>query len=175
LLWILVPVFAFIVGPTNFASSNGDWGRAVGNTVAQLVPGLFIAAGIITLVFAVLEQTQAIAGVECKWDPLKLPPLRTHDQQPSTVKTICELSFGLVGFIWLLLLPHYPVLILGPGAAILKAGPIWHRFYVPIVIAWHPRNSASRRHSGKAAGEVVPIIGRIGASSSQSGFAEFHS
>src|SRR5258706_2122818 len=57
LLWILVPVFIFIVGPVNLANAGGDWGPAVAGTLANLWSGLFIAAGIVTLVFAILERT----------------------------------------------------------------------------------------------------------------------
>ena len=42
------------------------------------------------------------------------------------------MGFGVFGLIWLLLIPHYPVLILGPAASFLKAGPLWQTFYVPI-------------------------------------------
>jgi hypothetical protein len=107
---------------------------SVGSTLAQLWSGLFIAAGIITLVFAIVERTPAQAAVACKWDPSSLPPLRKRERQGSTVQTVCQLVFGFFGLIWLLLIPHYPVLILGPAAAFLKAAPIWHRFYVPILL-----------------------------------------
>jgi hypothetical protein len=134
LLWILVPVFIFIVGPVNLANAGGDWGPAVATTLANLWSGLFIAAGIVTLVFAIVERTNAQLAVECAWDPLKLPPVRTHERKTSFAKSTCELTFGVFGLIWLLLVPHYPVLILGPAAAFLKAGPLWHTFYVPILL-----------------------------------------
>jgi hypothetical protein len=133
LLWILVPVFLFIVGPVNLASNNGDWGKAIVNTIGDLWGGLFIAGGIITLVFVILERTHALGGIECKWDPQKLPPVRKQERKTSLVQTACELIFALFGLVWLLLLPHYPVLILGPGAAFLKAGPMWHTFYFPML------------------------------------------
>jgi hypothetical protein len=53
LFWILVPVFIFIVGPVTLANSGGNWGLAVASTLANLWSGLFIAAGIVTLVFAI--------------------------------------------------------------------------------------------------------------------------
>lgn len=134
LLWILVPVFIFIVGPVNLANSGGNWGAAVGHTIGNLWSGLFVAGGIITLVFAVLERTHAHMGMECKWDPHSLPPLQQQERQTSLVQTVCELVFGWFGLIWLLLLPSYPVLILGPAAAFLKAAPMWHTFYLPILL-----------------------------------------
>ncbi len=61
LLCILLPVFVFILGPINFANSGGNWGQAVLATIGGLWSGGFIAAGVITLVFAILERTGAAA------------------------------------------------------------------------------------------------------------------
>jgi hypothetical protein len=134
LLCILVPVFVFIVGPVNLAQGGGNWGSAVLNTFGDLWSGLFIAAGIITLVFAIIERTNAHLGTEVRWDPLKLPPLRKQERKPSPLKAVCELGFNVFGLVWLLLVPTYPFLILGPAAAFLKAGPILHTFYLPFVL-----------------------------------------
>jgi hypothetical protein len=134
LLWILLPIFVFILGPINLANNGGDWALAVLNTFGALWSGLFIAAGIITLIFAVVERTSAQLGSECKWDPLNLPPVRKNEPKPSRLKTVCEFGFNIFGLVWLLLVPKYPFLILGPAAAFLKAAPILHTFYVPFVL-----------------------------------------
>jgi hypothetical protein len=134
LLWILVPVFIFIVGPVNLANGGGDWPSAILRTFGDLWSGLFIAAGIITLVFAIVERTSAHLGSECKWDPLKLPAVRKYERKPSRQKAVCEFGFNIFGLVWLLLLAHYPFLILGPAAAFLKAAPLLHMFYVPFVV-----------------------------------------
>jgi len=134
LLWILVPVFIFIVGPVNLANSGGDWASALGNTIGDLWSGLFIAAGVITLVFAILERSHAHDAMACNWDPLSLPPVRKQEKKPSLVQTVCEMAFNFFGLIWLLLLPHYSALILGPARKFLTPGPIWHTFYVPIIL-----------------------------------------
>ena len=133
LLWILVPVFVLIVGPATLGTYHGDWGRAMATTLGNLWSGSFIAAGVITLVFAILERSHAIAQVECKWDPMKLPPIRQHQRRPSLLETVCDLAFNFIGLIWLLLVPHNPFLIFGPAAAFLTPGAVWHTFYVPIV------------------------------------------
>jgi len=134
LLWILVPVFLFIVGPANVANSGGNWGLAAASTIGQLWSGLFIAAGIITLVFAIIERTNTQLGTEIKWDPLKLPPVRKDESKPSRLKAACDFGFNIFGLVWLLLVPTYPFLILGPAAAFLKAGPLLHQFYLPFVL-----------------------------------------
>jgi hypothetical protein len=134
LLWILIPVFVFIVCPANVANSGGNWALAAVSTLGQLWSGLFIAAGIITLVFAIIERTNTHLGTEIKWDPLKLPPVRQEQRKPSLLKAACEFGFNIFGLIWLLLVPYYPFLILGPAAAFLKAGPLVHPFYIPFVL-----------------------------------------
>jgi len=134
LLWIQVPVFLFIVGPVNLASSGGNWGVAIAHTLGNLWSALFIAAGVITLVFAVLERTQVFVEINCKWDPSTLPPLEKQEFKTSSVQSVCDLAFGCIGLLWLLLVPSYPFLIFGPAAAFVKLGPIWHTFYWPIVL-----------------------------------------
>jgi hypothetical protein len=134
LFWILVPVFIFIVGPVNLANSGGHWPSAILNTFGDLWSGLFIAAGTVTLVFAIIERTSAHLGAECKWDPLKLPPVRKEERKPTFLKAVCELGFNVFGLVWLLLLPQHPWMILGPAAAVLKAGPMLHTFYIPFVL-----------------------------------------
>lgn len=134
LVWVLIPVFIFIVGPATLASTNGDWGKTILVTLGNLWSGAFIAAGVITLVFAVLERTHAIADIACKWDPSSLPPLEKPERKTSLFQAVCELGFHVFGLVWLLLLPHHPYLLLGPASAFLTAGPIWSQFYAPIVL-----------------------------------------
>src|SRR5229473_4882713 len=134
LLWILIPVFTFIITPVNLVNTGGNWGLTVARTLGALWTGGFIAAGVITLVFAVLERTQLQLGLADKWDPRSLPPVLKPEQRASQRKTICELAFAFIGLLWILLVPTFPVLILGPAASFLKPVPIWHTFYLPLVL-----------------------------------------
>jgi hypothetical protein len=133
LLWILLPVFLLILAPVNMVRSGGDWATALANTLGNLWTGLFIAAGTVTLVFAVVERTGVHSALADKWDPLKLPPLQKPERRTSPARTACELVFTCFGLMWLLLLPRYPALILGPAAAFLNVAPPWHIFYAPIL------------------------------------------
>jgi len=36
--------------------------------------------------------------------------------------------------LWLLAIPQYPFLILGPASALLKPAPMWHSFYLPMIL-----------------------------------------
>ena len=134
LLYIMLPVFLFIVGPVNLASAGGNWGVAIAHTLGNLWSGLFTAAAVITLMFAILERTQVFAEINCKWDPSTLPPLEKQESKTSSVQSVCDLVFGCFGLLWLLLVPTYPFLIFGPAAGTLQVGSIWHSFYWPIVL-----------------------------------------
>ena len=80
------------------------------------------------------SQPFTTPSLASKWDPLSLPPVRKHECKASLAHTVCELAFNWFGLLWLLLIPHSPALIFGPAAAFLTAGPLWHRFYLPIVL-----------------------------------------
>jgi len=134
LLWILIPVFVFIVAPVNLANSGGHWGTAWVHAMQGIWSGAFFAAAVITLVFAILERTQMHNAAACKWDPLKLPPVQKTERKPSLAQTVSELAFNWFGLIWLLLLPRYPELIFGPAHRFLTFGTIWRTFYVPIIL-----------------------------------------
>ena len=133
LLWMMLPIFIFIVGPVQFANTR-SLGAAIGSTIAAMWTGGFIAAGIITLVFVVIERTQSKLKIVDKWDPRSLPPLEKPERKASGGKTACELIFNLMAFAWLLLVPYKAFLIIGPAASFLNAGPMWHTFYAPVLL-----------------------------------------
>jgi len=133
LLWILVPVFIVIVGPATILPAANRVGALL-QTVSALWSALFVAAGVITLVFAVLERTQAKLELFEKWDLRSLPAVQEEDKPPSRTQSIFELICGLVGLLWLLAAPHYLFLVFGPAAAFLSPGPLWDRFYLALVL-----------------------------------------
>jgi hypothetical protein len=133
LLWMMLPIFVFMVGPVQLVKT-GSLGAAIGSTIGAMWTGGFIAAGIITLVFVMIERTQSKLRLADKWDPRSLPPLEKPERKASGGKTACELIFNLMAFAWLLLVPYYPFLILGPAAGFLNAAPMWHTFYAPVLL-----------------------------------------
>lgn len=135
LFWIIVPVFLFILIPVNVANAGANWASGVAATFGQLCSGLFIAAGIITLVFAIIERSPVVTSATSKWDPRQLPPVHKMERKPaSRLQAACHLFFAVFGFTWLLLIPQHPWMILGPAAAFLEAAPMWHIFYGMIVL-----------------------------------------
>ena len=144
LLWMMLPIFVFIVGPVQLVKT-GSLGAAIGSTIGAMWTGGFIAAGIITMVFVVIERTQSKLRMADKWDPRSLAPLEKPERKASGGKTACELIFNLMALAWLLLVPYKPFLILGPAASFLNAAPMWHTFYAPVLLLGAGFNPAADR------------------------------
>jgi hypothetical protein len=133
LLWILVPVFVVIVGPAMIVPAANRW-AAFFEMWSTLSSALLVAAGVITLIFAILERTQAKLQLFENWSLRSLPPVPKTERPPSRTQTIFELIFGIGGLLYLLAIPYAPFLILGPAAAFLKPAPMWHSFYLPLIL-----------------------------------------
>lgn len=117
--------------------TSGEPLRQLLNGVPALARAALPAFGWITLVFAVLDFLEAkfrlLDRLNRHWDPRSLPSL---PKKPQVRRS--ESIFGFVAsavyVIWLLAVPYYPYLIFGPAASVLKLTPLWHRFYLPVVV-----------------------------------------
>ena len=125
--------------------------EAIGGAVLGLPGGLIIAAAWITLIFAAIEfisthypgRLPQIEKVYCKWMPEHLPagPLKTAGpgKPRSFAQAAAEAVVTFFLLVWVLLIPHHPALLLGPGARYLEASPfrlapVWWTFYWWIVV-----------------------------------------
>lgn len=125
-VWICMMIFdAAYRGKHLGLALMTDWGTLWLNV-------LFCFA-VTTIVFAVLERAQVQAKWQQQWDPRKLPPLR-RQKPPSRGGTIAGILFHVVFIIWWLNLPHYPFLVFGPAAPILKLSPGWRPYYLPVLL-----------------------------------------
>ena len=89
---------------------------------------------IITLVFHALDRGWSKARFANDWDPKRLPKIQTA-QPRRRAEDIGGIVFGVLALIWLLAVPNFPFLILGPGALFVKFAPIWRTTYPLMLIA----------------------------------------
>jgi hypothetical protein len=83
-----------------FASAaNPISGLFFGATFGTLCVAWFGAATMVTLVFAILERTQAKTDIFEKWNPRKLPPLRPPRVIPRSTSAI-EIAVNLCVIVW---------------------------------------------------------------------------
>ncbi len=88
----------------------------------------------ITLAFSALEFFGAKYRLKDTWDPRKLPPLVKESPRKSQFELIAELLIQTIFSVWWLAGLHYQYLILGPGSAFLRLGPIWRTLYPLLVV-----------------------------------------
>ena len=68
------------------------------------------------------------------WDPRKLPPLVKESPRKSQFELITQLLIQAIFSVWWLVGLHYQYLILGPGIAFLRLGPVWQTIYPLLVV-----------------------------------------
>ena len=121
------------------------------------IPGVLLTTAMwVTLVFACIEfaitrfgtswlpadKFPATAGYGPNWTPSDLPPVEKKTgcgKRPrSYAQAVAEVIFGFLLIVWLLLIPKYPFLLLGPGVVYMHVSqfqlePVWWQFYWWIV------------------------------------------
>lgn len=90
-----------------------------------------------TIGFAVLDALGAHTRITPDWDPMKIPDWmvggRRQDHPHERMQAGVAVLFGLLGLVWLLLVPTSPWLAMGPLATVLEFAPVWRTWYVPLV------------------------------------------
>lgn len=94
---------------------------------------LWTVFGVVTFIFAMLDRTSTRSKFISEWDPRKLPKA-SHKQPSRKRRDIGAIVFGILYLGWLLLVPDFPFLVMGPPAYFVKFAPVWHSVY-PWLIA----------------------------------------
>jgi hypothetical protein len=100
--------------------------RVIGRAWGSVWGGLFIAAGLITLVFALLEHGQNLGGFLKYWNPRDLPPVR-NPNRGMRLNSACELAAFVVTFIWWATMMRSETIFDRSGVRVVL-NPEWHIF-----------------------------------------------
>lgn len=111
----------------NFILGRGFAG--IGEAAGSFWSTCFIQFGILTLIFAAIDRYASQSIGREDWDPGKLAHVRPSRATKRRFDAIVGLVFGIIGFGWLLALPKYPFLVIGPAALAVKAAPVWASVY----------------------------------------------
>ncbi len=109
----------------------GLWGRGMASFVDVALPSVFsfwetalTSAGIVTLIFAVIERMGGDSlsfpvQVEKEWDPYALPPVKDPDRI-NRVEFAAGIFFGLVFIVWLNFFPNWfgPITVAGESTGV---------------------------------------------------------
>ena len=162
-LTVLVTAGFAILGPTGDAESRP---RLLGVLTFLIQRGL-VAFGSTTLAFAALDLWHSRLFRQASWDPRRLPAVVRLEDRVSRLDSLIQLALVSAGLVWLLLVPFFPILLLGRAAQVLRLAPIWSAVYVPMVVltaaqvVFHA--TTYRRPYWTPARSVARILLRLGA------------
>jgi hypothetical protein len=125
LAWLGILLFHRAGMATHFSA---EW-----HSLGTLWSVVFIQFGIITVVFAAIDRASVTSSCMSDWDPRKLPKVKVEASTKRRVSAIACLVFAVLGLLWVLAIPEFPFLIIGPAAYFVKGAPVWHSIYWAIV------------------------------------------
>ncbi len=146
--WVMI---AYSVGvAVQIAVRTPSW-MAFLEGVLRVPEVLLTTAASVTLIFAAIEfmatrypgRWPKLAIPSGDWTPSALPPVEKNaaagNRPRSYTQAVAEVVFGTLFLIWLLLVPKYPYLLMGPGifyiddsghfSAPFQWTPVWHTVY----------------------------------------------
>jgi hypothetical protein len=128
--WLVGSLIGAILSHT--AAANPLAG--VANSLGSAWNVFFIQFGIITLIFALIDRYAAVSIGREDWDPGKLARVRPPQATKRRLHAAAGVVVGILGFVWLLSVPNYPFLLMGPAALMVKAAPIWSEVYLSLLL-----------------------------------------
>jgi hypothetical protein len=90
--------------------------------------------GWVTLAFAVGQLVLTRAGVFEGWQPRTLPQVPLHPPRTSRLYALFELVGHVFILAYLIVLPSYPGLAMGPAALLVELGQVWTRYYAALLL-----------------------------------------
>ena len=127
--WLLVWFGILLFHHTETAAHlSGEW-----NSLGSLWTIVFTQFGIITIIFAIIDRVSVRSPACSEWDPRKLPKVKLETTTKRRCNAAAGIVFGVFGLLWLLAIPDYPFLIIGPAVYLVKGAPIWQTVYWPLV------------------------------------------
>jgi hypothetical protein len=128
--WLLVWFGILLFHRTEMAAHlAGEW-----SSLGSLWTIVFTQFGIITVVFAAIDRVSVKSTGCSEWDPRKLPKVKLETSMKRRCNAVAGIVFGIFGLLWLLAIPNYPFLIIGPAAYLVKGALIWQTVYWPLVV-----------------------------------------
>jgi hypothetical protein len=131
--WVLVWIGMMTYSPTYRAEHRG-WLMSAGQAWASLWTVTFIVMGVVTIVFAVLEQVQAKNHFMEKWDPRKLPPVRNPNQIKRSSSILEIVAIAVFGIGWWLTYFSSLQILNYPGIRITLTPAWWYFFWGFLVL-----------------------------------------
>jgi hypothetical protein len=131
LVWVLAPLFAVVFIGAMFLSRHP--GEVMLRAWAEAWQAGFMAVGIITTVFALVNRAQIRVNGLDKWDPRSLPRVPPAQAASMRCNHLGGFIFGLLAAaFWVYLMWQRMEFAFADGPRIVL-GPVWERIYWPVL------------------------------------------
>jgi hypothetical protein len=95
---------------------------------------LLANAGLVTLIFAVVERTGWLTGYLRDWKPEDLPDLGAMKAKPKSAwEAVFEVAVGIAFILWWVGIIHVPLVYSDAKGLVLTPDPIWMALWAPIL------------------------------------------
>jgi hypothetical protein len=133
--WLVVSTTILVSAATFPAGQQRPpWFMTLATIAGHLWSLAFIAAGAVTVLFAILERVQQKSHFLDNWTPRKLPPVRNLNQIPRSGSSI-ELAVNLIFFVWWAVYAHSTQVLIGSTVRIsLNSRWLWY-FWAYLLLA----------------------------------------
>lgn len=125
--WALVWIGIMTYSPS-YRFEHGGWAGAVGSAWGSLWVTSFIVIGIVTSMFAVLEQVQAKSRFLENWNPRKLPAVRNTNEIKRSASIVEIVANSVFGGWWWIAYMSSPLIVNRPEIRIMLS-PVWKYFF----------------------------------------------
>jgi len=90
----------------------------------------------VTVVFAIFDAAQARRLLKQPWDPRTLPAPTAVPGPATPTASMADVATSGVLLLWWLAIPHYPWVLLGPGARFFTFTNEWRTAYLPVSVCF---------------------------------------
>jgi hypothetical protein len=111
--------------------ASGKPAQALRQATLILPAVAFLQFGLITLVFAAADRYRSHFGLLESWGPREF---RAEANAERVTNSLAGLVAGVVFALWWVAVGRFPILILGPGAAVFQLAPAWKSVYLWILL-----------------------------------------
>lgn len=122
-------------GATHVVLGGEPLARGLLHGLGSIWWSLLANAGLVTLVFAVLERTGWLTGYLAQWEPRELPDLPDLKVKPQSAwESLFEIAVGIGFILWWSGLIHIPLFWTNQKGLTLTADPVWMTLWLPILV-----------------------------------------
>lgn len=128
----LTIAFLAIVVLAGVLAAGGQSPAALASYVSVYLRLAFYLVIVVSIAFAVIDIVQGRLLLKKEWDPRALGAPAVESSTATGAGSLADVATSGVFLVWWLMIPHYPWVLLGPGARYFDFSDGWRAAYGPV-------------------------------------------